>query len=649
METDMYSTGLLDETSIGGRWVGYLQLEGLFYFLLIDFDKSMATIGSSRSPRLPMALHQEGPVVEFQVVHQGRELRLKGALEADTLKGLVAGGQEDPFTLYRIEPISMEAYAPYIGYYHPDKSVPPVLMTRGNKTDFLYIFSAPEEIRFFPLSGDRFYTETGVIIEGQRDQIGQVKGLQWQKPTGRTTLYKRVTLYEEDEIAFRSDDLTLVGSLLRPLTSGPYPVVVFVHGSGPESRERYRSYAAYLARYGIAGFIYDKRGVGASEGNWILAGFDELAADALAAVEALRTDPRVDSTQVGLWCISQGGWIAPLAAARSKAVAFLIVVSGAGITPGQQEQYLIGNNLSALAVPKRYINAAHKLIWFKNDLLALFQRLAPASLRASLPQMDFYMDLRDILPRIEQPVLLIHGEKDHHLPPLLSTRRYQAVLGENLTICFFADASHGIGLEVVTGDSPPVRQYAPGYFEAMRQWVTQRTSMDTAAVSLPGESSFSNALLLEVVNMVRPPLLGRAWLQMLLLFYFLLVFGSALFIIPLGYLRDGAIGAEVTPLALGVAVVDLLMLTGTAWLIARIISISASGDAQALGAVEMLLLALLVASVILTVGLVQGILQQLNNHSFLHFYFVAIALGATLFPLFIAYWWWWPASMRSKS
>ena len=168
---------------------------------------------------------------------------------------------------------------------------------------------------------------------------------------------------------------------------------------------------------------------------------------------------------------------------------------------------------------------------------------------------------------------------------------------------------------------------------------------------LPGESPFSTDLPLETINTVRPPLPGRAWIQTLLMLYFLLALGSALFVIPFSYIRDGMRAAGVAPLAMGVTLVDLILLTGTTWLINRIIGISGSGDAQALGVVEVvekLLLALLLASVVLSVGLVHGVLQQLNNRDFLHFYYVAVALAGALFPFFFAYWWWLPTPTQSK-
>jgi Predicted hydrolase of the alpha/beta superfamily len=77
---------------------------------------------------------------------------------------------------------------------------------------------------------------------------------------------------------------------------------------------------------------YDKRGVGESTGDWNAATYEDLAGDAVAAVEYLKTRRDIDAAQIGLLGISQAGWIMPLAAVRSKDVAFLISISGAGVT-----------------------------------------------------------------------------------------------------------------------------------------------------------------------------------------------------------------------------------------------------------------------------------------------------------------------------
>ena len=46
----------------------------------------------------------------------------------------------------------------------------------------------------------------------------------------------------------------------------------------------------------------------------------------------LRAREDVDPERVGLWGISQAGWIMTVAAARSDALAFVIVTSGATIS-----------------------------------------------------------------------------------------------------------------------------------------------------------------------------------------------------------------------------------------------------------------------------------------------------------------------------
>ena len=69
-------------------------------------------------------------------------------------------------------------------------------------------------------------------------------------------------------------------------------------------------------------FVYDKRGTGKSTGRFTV-DFSELADDAIAAVAQARK--LLPNVPVGLMGESQGGWIAPLAAARSP-VDFVVVV-----------------------------------------------------------------------------------------------------------------------------------------------------------------------------------------------------------------------------------------------------------------------------------------------------------------------------------
>jgi alpha-beta hydrolase superfamily lysophospholipase len=105
--------------------------------------------------------------------------------------------------------------------------------------------------------------------------------------------------------------------------------IVALHGAGEGTRESplYGHLHELLPPAGIGVVTFDRRGEGGSTGDSTRGRFDLQVEDALAIVEAL------DAQQIGLWGISQGGWIGPLAAAASDQVAFLVLIASTGVTP----------------------------------------------------------------------------------------------------------------------------------------------------------------------------------------------------------------------------------------------------------------------------------------------------------------------------
>ncbi len=77
---------------------------------------------------------------------------------------------------------------------------------------------------------------------------------------------------------------------------------------------------------------FDDRGVGKSTGEYFGASWEEFAADALAMLEQLRSEPRIDRDQIGFAGMSQGGAIGALVAASSDDVAFMILMSAPGLS-----------------------------------------------------------------------------------------------------------------------------------------------------------------------------------------------------------------------------------------------------------------------------------------------------------------------------
>jgi len=140
------------------------------------------------------------------------------------------------------------------------------------------------------------------------------------------------------ELVFLSGNLTLAGTLLVPDRKEKCPGVVLVHGSGSSDRSNpwTKAYAEALSQRGIVVLHTDKRGCGKSEGDWRNARMDDLANDAVAALNHLRATRNVDPARVGLMGFSQGGQVVPLAATFSPAIRFAVCVSSSVIPMSEQ-------------------------------------------------------------------------------------------------------------------------------------------------------------------------------------------------------------------------------------------------------------------------------------------------------------------------
>jgi cephalosporin-C deacetylase-like acetyl esterase len=140
-------------------------------------------------------------------------------------------------------------------------------------------------------------------------------------------------LHSIETVAFTNGEVCVVGDYYKPTTPGPHPAVVFTHGSGDAGRDngRYQEEAEYFAEEGIASLVFDKRGYGDSEGDWRTASFEDLALDAIAAVDHLKSRNDVDHSRIGLRGASQSGWVLPVAASKSESIRYLILISHRGI------------------------------------------------------------------------------------------------------------------------------------------------------------------------------------------------------------------------------------------------------------------------------------------------------------------------------
>lgn len=262
---------------------------------------------------------------------------------------------------------------------------------------------------------------------------------------------------------------SLGASLILPEGSGPFPGVVFLHGSGGQPRDANRWAAHEMAKHGIASAIYDKRGVGESDGNYIGASLEDLARDGIAVAEYLLKQAAVDA--VGFAGHSQGGWIGPLAAHLWAPTAFVISSAGPAVPPSRETHWPViramraaGANPADEAAARRLFDLWHDGLrsgdwapfdqafadaanepWFDSSGIAwLRERPTGDNVRSYMAMMDY--DPVPVLKSLEAPLLSLLSPDDESIDAVETEYilRDLAKTGRNIEIKTYPGYSHGM-------------------------------------------------------------------------------------------------------------------------------------------------------------------------------------------------------------
>jgi len=195
----------------------------------------------------------------------------------------------------------------------------------------------------------------GINYEGTLNEAGDEVSGTFKQGAGETPMvFKRVTEipkfirpqdpkkpypYDEQEVSYRNekDNIKIAGTLTLPRGGGKYPAVLLITGSGSQDRNETISghqpflvLSDYLTRNGIAVLRVDDRGVGGTDLGSLSATSENYAEDALAGVNFLKQRKEIDAKMIGLIGHSEGGMIAPMVAARTNDVSFIVLLAGLG-------------------------------------------------------------------------------------------------------------------------------------------------------------------------------------------------------------------------------------------------------------------------------------------------------------------------------
>lgn len=308
------------------------------------------------------------------------------------------------------------------------------------------------------------------------------------------------------EVQFANAGANLVGTAYLPSVGNHLPAIVAMHSAGAGTRESalYRHLREGLPALGFAVLIYDRRGSGQSSGNLQSADYETLADDAVAGQHALAKLPRIDPAKIGFWGLSQGGWLAVLAAGRSQDAAFAISVSAPLVSADEQMQYatsnlltvrgysredvlemletrkawtgyLRGTNSRAIAVDA--LSKAQSKPWF--DLTYM----PNASNLTNNPALRRKMDDDPVAAvlKANAPLLFLYGGADPWVPVAQSVERLKPLSGQrhNIESWIIADANHEMmfpATETMQQDAKTDLNdapQAPAYFMVLGSWLSR--------------------------------------------------------------------------------------------------------------------------------------------------------------------------------
>jgi len=314
-------------------------------------------------------------------------------------------------------------------------------------------------------SGKR--NKAGTAFEGTFTQMGAKFPLKLTK-TDKVSEYRRPQTpkapfpYRSENVSYenKAAGVKLAGTLTIPPGTGPFTAVILITGSGAQDRDEsllghkpFLVLGDYLTRRGIAVLRVDDRGVGGSTGSISNSTSEDFAGDVLAGVAFLKGRKEIDPKKIGLSGHSEGGIIAPIAAARSSDVAFIVMMAGTGL-PGTEillaQARLIlkanGASDSELKWNERLQTLIFHIMDGDNDEKRVRSKLSaavkeflaalPESERKALGDIDsalsesaldrvnspwfrsfLHFDPRPVLQKVHCPALAINGEKDLQVPP----------------------------------------------------------------------------------------------------------------------------------------------------------------------------------------------------------------------------------------
>ena len=496
----------LGEFIVGGKATG-----------IILHDRS-ATPGAPSAIDVPSMNARSLPLAKFTMTASHGSFELQGGPELLKFDGaltkgkgsftgkVMQGAQQGKITLVQAQANNMADNFRAAGSY---QIAPGHVIDIGPMDEMggMLIFIDQKTLRegpLFALSSTKFVSGPSIGVpypfvigaEFVKDAKGVVTGMRWRDGK-KEVMAKKITPHRVEGVSIAHGDITLKGALTLPLKPGPHPAIVMAHGSG-DAKRNVGIWISFFVRQGFAVLSLDKRGVGASTGDWHKASMDDLAGDWLAGVDMLKQRADIDVKRIGVHGSSQGGWTAPLMAARSNDISFVIVRAGSAVkvsdTMAHEIAWSTREGGMSEGDAKEAEAAALQLFalasgeWKAYDAFASTLKGKPWA-RYVWPlnysekgwgkpwaAMNAHYDPAETLAKVKVPMLWFLADMDHNVPSAASAQALIAARtasgNKDITVVQLA-GGHSF-VQSKTGNSDDfvhATKMTTGYFDKMESWL----------------------------------------------------------------------------------------------------------------------------------------------------------------------------------
>ncbi|MBN2354665.1 YhcH/YjgK/YiaL family protein [candidate division KSB1 bacterium] len=319
-----------------------------------------------------------------------------------------------------------------------------------------------------------------------------------------------------ETIAFKTLQFEIVGHLHMPGGPEPHPAIIIVHGDGRGTRGYYRAMREKFNTAGYATFIWDKPGFGESKGPFSDdSTLTERAAILLHAIRTLKTHPRLNPDRIGVWGVSQAGYVIPLALQQGADIAFMILVGAPGEDGVQQTAYFVSRQIlcegaseiqameaDSLAAGVLRAQTYEEYVAYGRTLLDRYPLVKVIDFMAGiLPRERWSPRKRDgesffnpmpIIARTPIPALVFYGELDKNVDPIQGAAAYRTALAkagnEHSQVVLLPEVDHDM-VPCKTGcmrerNNRSSWRVHPEYLDGMIKWLknTEKGTMKTPIV-----------------------------------------------------------------------------------------------------------------------------------------------------------------------